>query len=861
MACNTPARMAKGAVETLRERGVKAGLFRPLTLWPFPIDALAPLVRKVERIVMVEASSGQLEDELRLAVSKAGLSLPPVDSVRHCGGVLPQHAEIVERVLAPAARGGGGGMSVFYDTFERHDHGRGLKGHSTTYCPGCGHGLAHKYIADAIEELGIQDRTIAISPVGCSVFLYYYLDVGNSQAAHGRAPAVALGHKLANPESIVISYQGDGDLASIGLAEILSVAQLGIPISVVFVNNAIYGMTGGQMAPTTLMGQKTSTSPYGRTRFSGEPLKVAELMAGLDGPIYVERVALFDAKNRVKAEKAIKKAIRLQVEGKGFSFVEVLAECPTHLKHDAARVGEVGEGEDGADVPARREEGRRARGAAGRCRRCPTTCRASCSTWSAARARRASASATASRGRRWGRDIGIKLAGAGGDGAQTAALLITRAAINEGFDSTHIPSYGPESRGGTSYADVRIAAEEVLSPAAPEPHVLVAFNAPSLAKFGPRVAEGGVVVYDSSVVLGAAGAAPPACSAVGVPFARIAADLGKTIVKNIVALGALQEATRLFPRRDVPGRDPPGARRQVRADPAQRGGVRCRRARGRRGRRGGRVRLEELRPEERRLVEALRAIPPSPLRDRFARLRLGARGLRRRAGLRRDAGRRRAVQLGAGLLRRVPEADGRCSRACARGCRRASARGAPARHAAPHGAKHGHRDTPRDPAARAPRRPHPLGRAHAGAEGPPGLGRVGGRARRRPRRRRVPGRGRPIAYSRHEVFARGSLIGDRLRARPARVRAAAEGTRSCSASGRLPAARPEDFQALAESEVTAIGIEAIEDDARPRAGAHQHVRDRRQPRGDRRQRLAAERRSAARASCSAGCPACRRPTS
>jgi len=223
-------------------------------------------------------------------------------------------------------------MNVFYERFERHGHAEGLKAQSTHYCAGCGHGLAHKYLADAIEELGIQDRTVAVSPVGCSVFLYYYFDVGNTQAAHGRAPAVALGHKVANPESIVVSYQGDGDLASIGLAEIVSVAQLGIPITVVFVNNAIYGMTGGQMAPTTLMGQKTATSPYGRTRFTGEPLKVAELIAGLDGPVYVERVVLFDAKNRVKVEKAIKKAIRLQVESKGFSFVEVLAECPTHLK-------------------------------------------------------------------------------------------------------------------------------------------------------------------------------------------------------------------------------------------------------------------------------------------------------------------------------------------------------------------------------------------------------------------------------------------------------------------------------------------------------------------------------------------------
>jgi 2-oxoisovalerate ferredoxin oxidoreductase beta subunit len=437
-------------------------------------------------------------------------------------------------------------MNVFYDHFERHAHGEGLKGQSTHYCPGCGHGLAHKYLADAIEELGIQDRTVAVSPVGCSVFLYYYLDVGNTQAAHGRAPAVALGHKVANPESIVISYQGDGDLASIGLAEIVSVAQLGIPITVVFINNAIYGMTGGQMAPTTLIGQKSSTSPYGRSLFAGEPLKVAELMAGLDGPVYVERVALFDAKNRVKAAKAIKKAVRLQVEKKGFSLVEVLAECPTHLKltplenekwikekmlpifplgvkkdithegtwplpptpvYEPRKVLEVVEGAE--------------QGAQRFCDGFPKT--------------------------PWGDDIGIKLAGAGGDGAQTAALLITRAAINEGFDSTHIPSYGPESRGGTSYADVRIAREEVLSPAAPEPHILVAFNAPSLVKFGPKVVEGGLVVYDSSVI-----AEVPALrsgvKAVGVPFAQVAADLGRIIVKNIVALGALQEATRLFPK-------------------------------------------------------------------------------------------------------------------------------------------------------------------------------------------------------------------------------------------------------------------------------------------------------------------------
>ena len=198
------------------------------------------------------------------------------------GGVLPSQREIVDGVRAAVKRRAHG-MSTFYERFERHDHADGLKARTTHYCPGCGHGLVHKLIGEAIDELGLQDRTVAISPVGCSVFLHYYLDVGNTQAAHGRAPVVAIGHKLANPDAIVISYQGDGDLASIGLAEIIHAAQLGLPFTVIFVNNAIYGMTGGQMAPTTLMGQRTTTSPTGRNRHMGSPLRMAEMMAQIDG--------------------------------------------------------------------------------------------------------------------------------------------------------------------------------------------------------------------------------------------------------------------------------------------------------------------------------------------------------------------------------------------------------------------------------------------------------------------------------------------------------------------------------------------------------------------------------------------------
>jgi 2-oxoisovalerate ferredoxin oxidoreductase beta subunit len=435
--------------------------------------------------------------------------------------------------------------TVFYDRFERHAHAQGLKAHSTHYCPGCGHGLAHKFLAEAIDELGIQDRVVAVSPVGCSVFLYYYFDVGNTQAAHGRAPAVAIGHKTANPDSIVISYQGDGDLASIGLAEIVSTAQLGIPISVVFINNAIYGMTGGQMAPTTLMGMKTSTSPAGRVPMMGEPLRMAELIAGLDGPVYVERVALFDAKQRTKAKRAIRKALECQVENKGFSFVEVLAECPTHLGLDPVatekwvaeqmtQIFPLGLKKDVAEAsfPAMPW---------------PDFSESRLLDVVGASVDEAERFATGFPSHIAKGDIALKLAGAGGDGAQTAAMLITSAAINEGFDSTHIPSYGPESRGGTSYADVHIAEREVLSPAAPNPHLLVAFNAPSLAKFGPTVQPGGVIVYDSSTIHSVP-ELPERVTAYGVPFTQIAADLGRTVVKNVVALGALQEATQLFPK-------------------------------------------------------------------------------------------------------------------------------------------------------------------------------------------------------------------------------------------------------------------------------------------------------------------------
>ncbi len=199
------------------------------------------------------------------------------------------------------------------------------------YCPGCTHGIIHRLVAEALDELGIEGKAIGVAPVGCAVMAYDYFNCDMIEAAHGRAPAVATGIKRGRPDNIVFTYQGDGDLASIGMAETVHAAARNENITIIFVNNAIYGMTGGQMAPTSLPGQVTQTSPYGRDVLTqGYPVKVAELLSALDGPTYIERVAVNNVKNVKNAKRAILKAFRNQVEGKGFSLVEVVSSCPTN---------------------------------------------------------------------------------------------------------------------------------------------------------------------------------------------------------------------------------------------------------------------------------------------------------------------------------------------------------------------------------------------------------------------------------------------------------------------------------------------------------------------------------------------------
>ena len=208
---------------------------------------------------------------------------------------------------------------------------KGLTDNQLHYCPGCTHGIIHRLVAESLEELGVLGKTVGVASVGCSVFSYNYFNCDMIQAPHGRAPAVATGAKRANPDNVVFTYQGDGDLAAIGTAETIHSAARNENITVIFVNNAIYGMTGGQMAPTTLPKQVTQTSPYGRdVTVVGYPVKVCEMLSQVEGASYLERVAVNNVKNIKKAKQAIKRAFQNQIEGKGFSLIEVLSTCPTN---------------------------------------------------------------------------------------------------------------------------------------------------------------------------------------------------------------------------------------------------------------------------------------------------------------------------------------------------------------------------------------------------------------------------------------------------------------------------------------------------------------------------------------------------
>ncbi len=438
-----------------------------------------------------------------------------------------------------------GRAKSFYERYERKPELQ----HQTHFCPGCGHGIVHKMLVRAIDELGIQDKTILVGPVGCSVFTYYYFDVGNVQAAHGRAPAVATAMKRSRPESIVVSYQGDGDLSAIGAAEILHAANRGENITVIFVNNAIYSMTGGQVAPTTLIGQKSTTTPGGRSAATeGYPMHVSELLATLQGPVYIERVGLGDNKQIAQANRAVRRGVENQVKGLGFSLIEVLAPCPTIWKMSAVDaqhwVRDVMEKTYSLGVFCDRtkdERPRRQPAAAPSLDAIPELLGVTDDGLSEERAALSEKAAAI--------DLHVRVAGFGGQGVLLLGEVLAEAGLDAGLEVSWLPSYGPEMRSGTSNCHVRLSNQAIDSPLVTAPGILVAMNEPSLRKFDKSVRPGGWVIYNGEEF-------PADCvredvHVLAFPFTQIADELGNARACNMVMLGALLEIVEGLPQTSI----------------------------------------------------------------------------------------------------------------------------------------------------------------------------------------------------------------------------------------------------------------------------------------------------------------------
>ena len=440
-----------------------------------------------------------------------------------------------------------GRAKSFYERFDRKDELQ----HQTHFCPGCGHGTVHKMLAQAIDQLGVQDRTIMVGPVGCSVFTYYYFDTGNIQAAHGRAPAVATAVRRSRPGSIVISYQGDGDLSAIGSAEILHAANRGENITVIFVNNAIYSMTGGQCAPTTLLGMKSTTTPEGRSAATeGYPLHVSELLATLQAPVYIERVGLGDNKQIAQASRAIKKALDNQVKGLGFSLIEVLSPCPTIWKMTPVEsqhwVRDTMEKTFPLGVFCDRTKERLSATPASvseapSLEELPRILSVAEEDLPEGNANAMAPDQDV--------DLEVRIAGFGGQGVLLLGEVLAEAGLDAGLEVSWLPSYGPEMRSGTSNCHVRLSSQPIDSPLVAAPNFLIAMNEPSLRKFDKSVSDGGWVIYDGDEF--PADCARKGVQVLAIPFTHVADELGDKRAANMVMLGALLEMTSVLPQASI----------------------------------------------------------------------------------------------------------------------------------------------------------------------------------------------------------------------------------------------------------------------------------------------------------------------
>jgi 2-oxoisovalerate ferredoxin oxidoreductase beta subunit len=413
----------------------------------------------------------------------------------------------------------------FYESFDRS----GSATRHTHYCPGCGHGILHKLICEALVDLGLQDRSVIVNPIGCAVFGYYYWDAGNIGAAHGRAQAVATALNRTLPEAVVIAYQGDGDLGAIGFNCTFQAAGRGEHVATFFVNNATYGMTGGQMAPTTLLGQKTATSPAGRSAaHEGYPLHVCETLNQLQAPVYIERCSLADTKRILQARKAVRKALEIQRDGKGYAFVELLAPCPTNMGMDAMQSAQFTIDQLEAEYPLGLLRDRSAEATA---RPARAAAPSPSEFFAGAHPKSDPRPDPAFTARR------MKFAGFGGQGILSLGIVLAEAGRFAGQFTSWFPSYGPEQRGGAAACAVIISGTAIGSPDVDKPDVLVCMNRPSFEKFLPAMRPGGLVVYDATIP---APAAPPAgVRLVAVPATDLAGQLGVSRAANTVMLAAL----------------------------------------------------------------------------------------------------------------------------------------------------------------------------------------------------------------------------------------------------------------------------------------------------------------------------------
>ena len=424
----------------------------------------------------------------------------------------------------------------------------------THYCAGCGHGIVNKLVAECCAEMGLQDRTVFVDPVGCGVFTYYYWDAAHISAAHGRASAAATGVCRARPDAVTVAYQGDGDLGAIGFNNAFQAASRGEKFGCIFINNSLYGMTGGQMAPTTLEGETTTTTPFGRDpALTGHPLHVCEVFSQLQAPVYVARVSVADTKRILQCKQAIKRLFEIQRDHKGYALLEILAPCPTNFRMDPLKAAEFCKNEMEAEFPLGvfRDSCSVVRGS------CEATSPEPRTTNHEPRTTNLAVKPVpqvASCAELFGKPDGVdappaeddpsvperrfKFAGYGGQGILSLGICVAEAARLEKRHTLWFPSYGPEQRGGSASCSVVVSGMPIGSPTVEHPDVLVCMNQPSYERFVDDVKRGGVVIVDATVPL--TKQPPEGVKLYQVPAIQMAEEFGVPKAANTMMLAALR---------------------------------------------------------------------------------------------------------------------------------------------------------------------------------------------------------------------------------------------------------------------------------------------------------------------------------